>query len=396
MAPRHRKINGSSDESSAIGSNAVPKPSKQKKNQDSKSGTTLLRRCCGTLKYLLLLVIVPPFLNYASLQKEKTELKPDGELYDIGWGQNLFMKCHGVGPPTVLLDSPTGMTSDVWSKVWPEVSKHAKVCVYDRAGLGFSDRPSLNSSKTNETNSREWQPFTVERMAADLHRLITSSSQQPKPFIIVGAELGATVAQFYTQMYESDIVGLILINPLTETLFEQDQGVWSQYWFGQLIPTYQTLQLGAALGLTRLALLLGVLKHPLVNTNIDTDIEYRQKHLLCHPRHLSTVVDEHHFINDSFSQIKTVRLLKSISSEISVSIVTGNYYDEQMPSSLNKAWAKTEQQLISKHFPNAQHLVVNGADHHMIYKQPEDVSQVIIKMIKQYKSHVKSSQNKKY
>ena len=40
------------------------------------------------------------------------------------------------------------------------------------------------------------------RMSEDLHRLITGASQQPKPFIFVGADLGAIVARFYAQMYE--------------------------------------------------------------------------------------------------------------------------------------------------------------------------------------------------
>ena len=39
-------------------------------------------------------------------------------------------------------------------------------------------------------------------MSEDLNRLITSTSQQPKPFIFVGADLGALVARFYAQMYE--------------------------------------------------------------------------------------------------------------------------------------------------------------------------------------------------
>lgn len=39
-------------------------------------------------------------------------------------------------------------------------------------------------------------------MVEDLHRLVTLSSQQPRPLILVGAELGALVAQFYTHIYE--------------------------------------------------------------------------------------------------------------------------------------------------------------------------------------------------
>lgn len=46
-------------------------------------------------------------------------------------------------------------------------------------------------------------------MADDLNKLITASSQEPQPFILVGAELGALVAQFYTQMFEKYAVFLL-------------------------------------------------------------------------------------------------------------------------------------------------------------------------------------------
>ena len=39
------------------------------------------------------------------------------------------------------------------------------------------------------------QQFTVERMSEDLRRLITESSSQPQPFILVGSELGALIAR---------------------------------------------------------------------------------------------------------------------------------------------------------------------------------------------------------
>lgn len=40
------------------------------------------------------------------------------------------------------------------------------------------------------------------RMSEDINRLVTATSQQPKPFIFVGADLGALISRFYTQMYE--------------------------------------------------------------------------------------------------------------------------------------------------------------------------------------------------
>ncbi|KAK7091805.1 uncharacterized protein [Littorina saxatilis] len=370
-----------------------------------KSPPGLWRTLRGSLKYMLLLIIVPPFMNYAALQKEHQELQPpDGELYDVGWGRKMFLMCKGKGPPTVVMDAPTGMTSDVWALVWPKIAKHTRVCIYDRAGLGFSERPSPRNASAppgeevdsdfsedsdfsghSDFSGPRGQPFTAESMVDDLHQLITSSSQQPKPFIFVGAELGAVVSQFYTLLFDSNVLGLVLLNPLPETLFESDQQHWSQYWFGQLVPTYQSLQLGAALGLTRVGLLLGVLKQPLTAAPLNETVVNRQKYLLCQPRHLSSVVDEHFFINETFSQMGTVRMLRSLPSNVSVTVMTGNYYDEQLPSSLNKAWAKAQQDLITRSFPKAQHIVVNGADRNMPLTAPDAVVEQVLKIVRHWR-----------
>lgn len=38
-------------------------------------------------------------------------------------------------------------------------------------------------------------------MVEDLRRLISSASQQERPIMFVGSELGAMIARFYTQIY---------------------------------------------------------------------------------------------------------------------------------------------------------------------------------------------------
>ncbi|GFR77914.1 alpha/beta hydrolase domain-containing protein 14A, partial [Elysia marginata] len=325
------------------------KSSKKKSKSDSETkddssvGHSWLGSCCHKVKYLFLVLFIPPFLNYASLQREVVELKPQGELYDVGWGRKMFLSCHGKGTPTVVLDAPTGLNSDVWTLVVKKLQEHTNVCVYDRAGLGFSDRPLNQSASAKQSDSQlnvnsahQGTLFTVESMAEDLHTLISSSSEQPRPLILVGAELGSLVAQFYTHLYDTDVLGLVLVNPLPEDLFTEANGAWVQHWFGALGPTYQSLQLGAALGITRLGLLVGALQQPIMGEEIPEEVVLRQKYLLCHPRHLSSVVDEHYFINETFSQMRTLRKLRLLPSNVSISVLSGNYYDEQMPSHLNK------------------------------------------------------------
>lgn len=400
--PHHRKVKMNVLASVKSSADLLEKKQELSKQESVKSTVTKLkehqskpftRHILTACKLILVVLIVPPFLNYAALQREGTVLKPEGELYDVGWGQKLFLSCQGKGPPTVVLDAPTGMNSDAWALVVDKLVNYSRVCVYDRAGLGFSDRPYKNSTEHDGTESRSnyrnrWNPFTAERMVDDLHQLITRSSDQPKPFLLVGAELGALIAQFYARMFESDVMGLVLVNPLSDDLFLQEKGLWVHNWFGHLVPSFQTIQLSAALGLTRLAIMLGYLQQPMfMLQNASDDTVKRQKYLMCHPRHMSSVVDEHYFINETFSQFRTAKMIKStIADNIAVTVVTGKYYDNQMPGLLNKAWAKSEQNLISTMYPHCQHVVINGGDRHMLYQKPEAIVEPIRKAIENWRS----------
>jgi hypothetical protein len=58
--------------------------------------------------FFLAVMIMPPMVNYGGLQQERTHLRQEAVLYDIGFGQKLQLSCLGQGQPTVLLDAPIG------------------------------------------------------------------------------------------------------------------------------------------------------------------------------------------------------------------------------------------------------------------------------------------------
>ena len=67
-------------------------------------------------------------------------------------------------------------------------------------------------------------------------------------------------------------------------------------------------------------------------------------------------------------------------------VITGNYFDELMPTALNRAWSKAAQHTVSRLQPKCQHYVINGADHRMIYNQHvQELSAPIIRIIKRIK-----------
>ena len=69
----------------------------------------------------------------------------------------------------------------------------------------------------------------------------------------------------------------------------------------------------------------------------------------------------------------------------STTVITGNYFDELMPTALNRAWSKAAQNTVSKLQPGCQHYVINGVDHRMIYNYPKELSTPIARIIKRIK-----------
>ncbi|KAI1894121.1 hypothetical protein AGOR_G00112560 [Albula goreensis] len=334
---------------------------------------------------LLLIIFVPPFLNYASLQREGQMLQPEGGLsVDIGLGQKIHLMCKGHGQPVVMLDAPTGMSSDVWFHIQEEVSRLTRVCTYDRVGLGFSKQAIQNETTGME---KVWRLSTTGRMVDDLHRLI-KSAEIATPLILVGSELGSLNGRFYSHIHDSEVSDLVLIDPIPDDLFEEDQ--WRQYWYMNLVPSLQVMQFSAATGLNRMFIILGLMQPALRGEGVSQVLEQRQKYYLSNPAHQSSAVDEHFFLNESVSQVKEISKYKPLSSRTSVSVITGESFDEQLPSHLNQLVAKLQKKCLEQLYPTAQHIRVYGADRRMIYKNPSAISEHLTKMIAQRQSKQQS------
>ncbi|KAM4736171.1 uncharacterized protein FYW61_006425 isoform 2-T2 [Anableps anableps] len=336
-------------------------------------------------KCLLLIVIVPPFLNYASLQREGQMLLPkDGQMVDVGLGQKMHLLCKGRGKPAVILDAPTGMSSDIWVHVQEKVSSLTKVCTYDRMGLGFTKRLMQNETTGTE---KVWRPSTTGRMVDDLHRLLQGAGIAT-PFILVGSELGALNSRFYSHIHDVQVSDLVLIDPIPEDIFEEDQ--WKEYWYGKLLPSLQARQFSAATGLSRVLIILGAIEPMLQGENVSEEVIQRQKYLLSNPAHQSSAVDEHYFMNESAAQVRDITKFKPLSSQISVSMLTGDSFDKQMPQHLNQMVAEHQKRFLKESYPSANHVHIKGADRRMIYKKPSAISQHLWKLVSQRQARPQS------
>lgn len=124
---------------------------------------------------------------------------------DIG-GRALRYKCEGSGTPTVIIEPGGGVSLETviswnltrgWPVVIPAVAKQTRVCAYDRAGLGRSDKANL--------------PRTSLDVAKDLHLLLDKAGIAP-PYVIAGQSFGGMNARMFTHLYPDTVVGMVLID----------------------------------------------------------------------------------------------------------------------------------------------------------------------------------------
>ena len=120
---------------------------------------------------------------------------PGNQLVSIG-DRHLYTRCTGEsGKATVLLLNGLGAGLEEWTAVQSAVEKFAKVCSYDRAGEGHSDKIAGFQ--------------TPDAVVDDLHQLLDAVAA-PGPYVLVGASLGGIFARRFAQRYPDLTAGMVL------------------------------------------------------------------------------------------------------------------------------------------------------------------------------------------
>lgn len=121
-------------------------------------------------------------------------------------GRSLFITCVGDKKPTVLLEAGLGGDHTSWERVQPAVAELARVCSYDRAGLGASD------------------PATTPRTSADvveeLHQLLAAAGESG-PYLLVGHSFGGLFVRHFAHEYPDEVVGVILVDAVHEAWWQR-------------------------------------------------------------------------------------------------------------------------------------------------------------------------------
>ena len=127
---------------------------------------------------------------------DSTAMPATGKLIDVG-GHKLYLNCVGSGSPTVVLEPGAGATSSQLGWIAPAVAASTRVCVYDRAGRGWSETAD--------------SPQDGAQIATDLHTLLHRGGVAG-PYVLAGHSFGGLYVRVFAAHYPDEVAGLALLD----------------------------------------------------------------------------------------------------------------------------------------------------------------------------------------
>ena len=119
-----------------------------------------------------------------------------GQLIDVG-EHSLHLHCTGSGSPTVVLQPGGGDFSSAFGWIAPAVARDTRVCVYDRAGRGWSEPADTAQDGT--------------QIATDLHTLLQRGNV-PGPYVLAGHSFGGLYVLTFAARYPDEVAGMVLVD----------------------------------------------------------------------------------------------------------------------------------------------------------------------------------------
>jgi pimeloyl-ACP methyl ester carboxylesterase len=294
-------------------------------------------------------------------RRDRRNWSAPGQLVDVG-GHRLHARSWGAGPLVLLFEADEGAWSTHWGTLPERFAQDARVVVYDRAGLGWS-QPGP-------------PPRDAETLARELHQLLRKLVPEAgRKALIVAHGTGVHVARMYAHRYPFETSGLVFVDGHPDTLADRLRREQVR----APIPPRWLATLGRALtrvGLLRLLALRGT-------SNSALPLSERQQRLLdaleLDPRVQRGASDELAAEERTLEQVGRLRDESTIPTRVLVSGATLS--EDRVPRTFpradyNRLWAE-EGQRLGRGSTRAEVTLVEDADHLLQLRSPELVEAAI-------------------
>jgi pimeloyl-ACP methyl ester carboxylesterase len=192
--------------------------------------------------------------------------------------------------PTIVLDHSLGGVEGYF--LLDKLAPLGQVCIYDRAGYGWSDRSA--------------QRRTSQQIVQELDATL-AQAQLPPPYLLVGDSFGSYNMRLYAHTFPDKVCGLVLTDGLHEsgmlTLSPLLRGVQAVF-----IAGFAMAIVGSSLGIIRLLRLCGVFKliKPQLRAFPDTAFEAATRSF-CRPKHWITMCQELFWLDQSGREVAVAK-----------------------------------------------------------------------------------------
>ena len=220
--------------------------------------------------------------------------RPPGQLINIGHCR-LHLYTVGDAQPTIVLDHSLGGIEGYL--LIEELSKLGRVCIYDRAGYGWSDHSP--------------RPRTSAQIVKELDTLLTQANIEP-PYILIGNSFGSYNVRLYAHLFPEKVAGIVLTDALHETeMLKMSIPLQALKLF--FISGFIMSIAGSILGIIRLLKVLGAFERlkPELRNFSPASLNWI-KRSFCRPKHWITMSREMINLEQSARQVSAAKLLGEV------------------------------------------------------------------------------------
>lgn len=303
------------------------------------------------LSLLLLLAVSGAIYERASQVRDLRLSPPPGRLIDVN-GYRLHLYCTGEGSPTVVLEHGLDGSYLDWRLVQPEVARFTRVCSYDRAGYGWSDRSP--------------RPRVPSAMAEELHTLLKNAGEKA-PFILVGHSMGAFDAIMYAHRYREEVSAIVLVDgthPDESLRFSWQQKAWLRF-----------LQFTSPLGLPRWRKWCG---------GNDEALRPLRAAVNCKARVFQTHYEQWQAFPDAAAEIRNLQ------SSLSIPLVVISQDPARGGNTVaQQRWAQLQKKLL-RFSSDSNQVIAEGSGHAIPAQRPDVIVDVVRRLVEKQKPVAKS------
>src|SRR5215216_3814095 len=289
-------------------------------------GSWVRRGLVWMIAGLLTLAVIGAIYQAIATVIDQRTYPPPGDLVDVG-DHSLHINCVGEGSPTVILEAANLGMSAHWVRVQQQLAQTTRVCSYDRAGMGWSERGP--------------EPRDARQVSGELHTLLKGAGTEG-PYVLVGHSYGGLYARMYAARYSEEVAGVVLVDSSHPEQFTRSAEGRALY--------KQTVRLGAVIPLlTRL----GVIRlsnfypaHPDLPQQQRAQIEAFNSST----QQVGTTVEEFRATPETTAQVRSMGSL----GDTPLAVISAG---EQPPG-----WLEMQEELAALS-SDSTHRVVDGATH---------------------------------